>query len=378
LMFNKKNKLRQELLFSLTEEDSAPNTFSLNCIWYSIAFVLLFVVLQLSHICIVDNSIALPSLISTVFILLAAEVFGYYTDHAKSWLKYVLVLLAVIAVTVVGIFLTYHTILASIVPLLIAAQYSRRRVIWFAYALSMISITIIVVLGYKYGLCDANMVIQTVSKSGDYGKYLSSEVLPLSERWPTILMFFALPRCLIITAFVPMINAIVINRKDILLRDIQIQYMGEHDHMTGFYNREKYTSMLKTTYAQLKSVAVIFFDVNNLKLVNDTLGHSMGDELILRAADSIRNSLEDSMDAYRLGGDEFMVVIPDGKESDAKALVEDWKLNLNIINSKQGVIVCQIACGFAAGSGDKFDEVFRLADKQMYDNKLKSKSRSSI
>jgi len=104
----------------------------------------------------------------------------------------------------------------------------------------------------------------------------------------------------------------------------------------------------------------------------------MGDELILRAADSIRNSLEDSMDAYRLGGDEFMVVIPDGKESDAKALVEDWKLNLNIINSKQGVIVCQIACGFAAGSGDKFDEVFRLADKQMYDNKLKSKSRSSI
>lgn len=377
-MFNKRNKLRQELFFNLMEEDSAPNAFSLHCIWYSIAIVLLFVALQLSHICIVDNNIAMPSLISAFFILLIAEAFGYYTDHTKPWLKYALVLLATIAVTVVGIFLTYHTILASVLPLLIAAQYSRRRVIWFAYALSIISIPIIVLLGYKYGLSDANMVIQTISKSSDYGKYLSSEVLPLSERWSTILLFFALPRCLIITAFIPMINAIVINRKEILLRDVQIQYMGEHDHMTCFYNREKYTSMLKTTYSQLESVAVVFFDVNNLKLVNDTYGHSVGDELILRAADSIRNALKDSMDAYRLGGDEFMVVIPYGKESDAKALIEDWKNKLSIMNSKPGIVGCQIAYGFAAGRGDNFAEVFRLADKQMYDNKLKSKSRSSI
>ncbi len=304
---NSGEEIRQELFFNLTEEDSAPNAFAIHCIWYGIAVTLIFVVLFLLHICIADNSIAMPGLLSAA----CRNVWIFYKPR-KPWPKYVLVLLSVIAVTVISIFLTYHTILTSIIPLLIAAQYSRRRVIWLAYVLSIIITVVIVAFGYQYGLCDANMVMQTVSKASVYGRYLSSAVSPVFDRWPTIILFFALPRCLLLTAFVPMINAIVINKKDIIQRDIKITK---------------------------------------------------------RVADSIASSLKDNMDAYRFGGDEFMVVISDGKECDAENLIGEWKHKLNLINNMPGFIDCKIACGFASGSGNDFSEVLRRADKNMYDKK---------
>lgn len=222
------------------------------------------------------------------------------------------------------------------------------------------------------------MVIQTVSKASVYGQSLSSVIKPFSEQWFSIILFFAVPRCLIITAFVPMINAIVSNRKEIMLRDVELKYTGEHDQLTGLYNRAKYASMLKESYILLDKVAIIYFDVNNLKFVNDTFGHDMGDELIIRAADSIHGAIDEKMDAYRLGGDEFMVVIPNGNSDDADTFIENWKLKLKIINSLPSVAECNIAYGYACGSGKVFSEILSVADKNMYDNKVKSKAQKSV
>ena len=373
---NIEDKAKQKVHLTLCEEDSVPNAYAIHCIWYFILALLLFVILQLLHICIVDNSLAMPGLLGAAVVLLIAEVFGYFVDHTKPWLKYLLVTLAVISVTIAGIFLTYHTLLTSVVPLLIAAQYSKRKVIIFSYLLSLVSILIIVIFGYKYGLSDANLVIQTVSKTSDYGKYLSSEIKPISENWSSVILFFAIPRCLTVSAFVPMINAIVNNRKKIIMRDVEIKYMGEHDHMTGFFNREKYASMLKESYIKLKRIAILYFDLNNLKAVNDTYGHLVGDELIKRAADSIHSALRSNMDAYRLGGDEFMIVISDGNSDDAESFLVEWEKNLSIINSLPGSVACQIAYGYACGEGKDFSEILKLADKNMYENKLKSKSQT--
>ena len=371
---NNEHDTKQKVFITSREADAAPNAYAVHCIWYIIIFLSVFVVLQLLNIWIVDEGIAMSGCLGAMAFFLLAQVFAHFTDYTTPWLKYLFVLLTVIGVTVFGIFLTYHSILTSVFPLLIAAQYSRKRVLRFAYLLSLISIFYIVILGYQYGLCDANMVIQTVSKSSVYGNFLSSAILPFSEHWFTIILFFAVPRCLLITAFIPMINAIVSNRKEIMMRDVEIKYTGEHDQMTGLYNRSKYASMLKESYNLLDRVAIIYFDVNNLKSVNDTYGHDMGDELIMRAADSIRGAIDDNMDAYRLGGDEFMVVIHNGNSDDADMLIENWKLKLKIINSLPSVAECNIAYGYACGAGKVFSEILSIADKNMYDNKVKSKS----
>ncbi len=373
-----KHSTKQKKFTAPREEDAAPNAYAVRCIWYIIVFVAIFMVLQLLKIWIVDEGIAMSGCLGGLAFLLVAEIIAHFTDYTTPWLKYLFVLFTVIAVTVFGIFLTYHTILTSLVPLLIAAQYSRKKVLRFAYLLSLVSIFYIVILGYQYGLCDANMVIQTVSKASVYGQSLSSVIKPFSEQWFSIILFFAVPRCLIITAFVPMINAIVSNRKEIMLRDVELKYTGEHDQLTGLYNRAKYASMLKESYILLDKVAIIYFDVNNLKFVNDTFGHDMGDELIIRAADSIHGAIDEKMDAYRLGGDEFMVVIPNGNSDDADTFIENWKLKLKIINSLPSVAECNIAYGYACGSGKVFSEILSVADKNMYDNKVKSKAQKSV
>ena len=122
-----------------------------------IAGIAVFLLLQLAHIDIVDNTIALPGLAGALCFLAAAEVFGLAVDHRRPCLKYVLILLSVLAVTVAGVFLTYHTILASVFPLLIAAQYTHKRLVLFSFVLSVVSVFLIVILGYAFGLCDANM-----------------------------------------------------------------------------------------------------------------------------------------------------------------------------------------------------------------------------
>ncbi|NLH00926.1 MAG: GGDEF domain-containing protein [Clostridiales bacterium] len=373
---NKKRSLdeKQKLFPVRCDEDCIPNRYTINCMWYFITVILIFAAMQQIGICIVANGLAMPGLLGASAVLLTAEVVGNLADRNSAWLKYFFVLMSVIAVAVVGIFLTYHTVLASVVPLLIAAQYSQQNVLRFAYILTIISIFAITILGYKYGLCDANMVMLTVKNSGDYGEHLLSKVFALSERWDSIILFYAIPRSLIITSFVPMINAIVKNRKEMIMRDIEIKYSGEHDRMTGFYNREKYASMLEESYWKLEKAAIVFFDLNNLKLVNDTYGHDKGDELIRRAADSIRGALKENMDAYRFGGDEFMVVIPGGDEAEAESLIENWQQRLKKINSLPGTAECCIAYGYAVGSGKEFDEILRQADKNMYKNKASGKS----
>lgn len=374
---NVEHGFKRELFNTMCEADSAPNAYAVRCMRYIILALLIFLIFQLSRIWIVDENIAIPGCLGTMAFFLIAQVIGYFTDHTKSWLKYVFVLLAVFAVTVFGIYLTYHAVFTSVVPLLIAAQYSKKRVLIFAYILSLASIFCIVIYGYQYGLCDANMVIQTVSRSSEYGKYLFSEINSFSERWMSIILFFAMPRCLVITAFIPLINAIVVNRKETIMRDVEIKYTGEHDPMTGLYNRAKYASMLKEVYVKLDKVVILYFDINNLKFVNDTFGHDMGDELIIRAAESIRGVISENMDAYRLGGDEFMVVIPNGASRDAETFMENWKQNLKTINSLPSVAECKIACGYASGNGKVFSEIVNIADKNMYDDKLRSKSQES-
>lgn len=370
--------LKSELFNTMSKADSATNAYAIRCIRYIILALMVFLLLQYLQIWGVEESIALHGCLGALAFLLVAQIIGYFTDHTARWLKYVLVLLTVVAVTIFGIYLTYHAVLTSVVPLLIAAQYSKKRVLVFAYILSIVSIFCIVIFGYQYGVSDANMLIQAAGKSSDYGNYLFSEISSFSERRTSLIVFFAIPRCLIITAFVPLINAIVVNRKEVIMRQVEIKYTGEHDTLTGLYNRAKYASMLKEAYIKLDNVVILYFDINNLKYVNDTFGHDMGDELIVRAADSIRSTISENMDAYRLGGDEFMVVIPNGDSRDADAFIENWKQNLKTINSLPSVAECKIACGYASGSGKVFCDILKIADKNMYDNKVKCKSHAPL
>lgn len=97
-------------------------------------------------------------------------------------------------------------------------------------------------------------------------------------------------------------------------RDIaHIAYLAEHDALTGLPNRmlldRKLSALLETASRKRKSLAVAFVDLDNFKLVNDTLGHAAGDELLTVVAQRISTHVGGRGIVSRIGGDEFIIVL---------------------------------------------------------------------
>lgn len=150
------------------------------------------------------------------------------------------------------------------------------------------------------------------------------------------------------------------------------------DSLTMLKNRTafelKFSQMQENDYKDV-SVSLVMFDLNNLKKTNDTLGHQMGDKLIIGAARTIQKVFGDIGDCFRLGGDEFGVIIIDYKGSIEK-LCEDFKQEL-VVYGGDNDLDLSCAVGFAQlkwSPGDTFfRDIYKIADREMYDDKIRTK-----
>lgn len=144
----------------------------------------------------------------------------------------------------------------------------------------------------------------------------------------------------------------------------------DRDGMTGLYNRRKLTALKQTTFQGLEAIAVYSMDLNNLKRTNDTCGHEAGDRLIIKAADSLRRVSSDNVFAFRVGGDEFVLVAMNVSREQALALLQKWEEGLAELNRAEDGVMCVIARGMAYGAGEyDFDALFGEADQKMYEDK---------
>ncbi len=104
----------------------------------------------------------------------------------------------------------------------------------------------------------------------------------------------------------------------------ELGYLADHDPLTGLVNRRGYVQELNRQIAHVRrygaSVAVLFIDLDDFKYVNDRLGHSVGDEVIVSVAQAISTRLRETDMIARLGGDEFAVLLPHADAADAENL----------------------------------------------------------
>ena len=111
-----------------------------------------------------------------------------------------------------------------------------------------------------------------------------------------------------------------------------------------------------------------------LKKINDTMGHEAGDKLIIKAADSIRKVTNNQVHAFRMGGDEFLMVACDVSESEANKLMERWEQELGRLNTLDDGIDCVVAVGMVYGTKPyDLSEISKKADELMYEDKKKKK-----
>lgn len=151
----------------------------------------------------------------------------------------------------------------------------------------------------------------------------------------------------------------------------QLLYLSNHDHLTGLHNRRYYERKLK--YLDSKEnlpLSVIMFDVNGLKLVNDSFGHDLGDVLIKKTADTIKKVCRKNDLVARIGGDEFVLVLPKTSLDESKKIANHIKK----ITSKE--IVSNIALSISYGCDTKemssqlISAVCANAENVMYKHKL--------
>ncbi|MGM0500516.1 MAG: HD domain-containing phosphohydrolase [Bacillota bacterium] len=157
-------------------------------------------------------------------------------------------------------------------------------------------------------------------------------------------------------------------------RIIKLNY---HDSLTGLYNRRFFEKELDRldTKRQLP-LSIIMADINGLKIINDSLGHKKGDQLLIKSAETLKKVLREEDILARQGGDEFAILLPQTGKKEAEKIIKRIKIISRKTNTDD--LTVSMALGTATktdANHDKYD-ILKKADNNMYQNKL-SESKST-
>ncbi len=147
----------------------------------------------------------------------------------------------------------------------------------------------------------------------------------------------------------------------------KVLQLSVRDPLTGLFNRARFEETLKDSLTEPVSVCVI--DLDGLKLVNDTLGHARGDEMIQAAAGIIVRSCGSGGIAARTGGDEFAVIMPGTDETEAERLCQAILGGVEEFNRAGAPLQLSVSVGHATARGMPLAAAVRAADAAMYRNK---------
>ncbi|KJS87022.1 MAG: histidine kinase [Peptococcaceae bacterium BICA1-8] len=161
----------------------------------------------------------------------------------------------------------------------------------------------------------------------------------------------------------------------------KLVFQSLHDPLTGLFNRTYFEERLRHIEEHpIEQVGIIVCDVDGLKFVNDTLGHSMGDELLKLASSTIKKCFRKDDAVSRIGGDEFAVILPNANFS---AVEQSYRKIINAVedyNVKNSDLLLSLSLGFAVDDtrNRTISDIFKEADNNMYREKLhRSKSTRS-
>lgn len=149
----------------------------------------------------------------------------------------------------------------------------------------------------------------------------------------------------------------------------KLKVVYDHDRLTGLYNRVAYEETILPLFEEYKAsgkrCAIVFLDVDNFKIINDTKGHKYGDELLIKIARVLLKCEPDGGYTYRFGGDEFVLFYPDSNAQKLDALMEKLNTELAKINVESSVGIIETD----PASDKTLDDYLVMADQKMYERK---------
>ncbi len=156
--------------------------------------------------------------------------------------------------------------------------------------------------------------------------------------------------------------------------EARIEHLAHHDILTGLHNRfeleNRLDQAIASSHREQQQLAVLFIDLDRFKNINDSLGHHVGDQVLINVANRLKSCIRESDIVARIGGDEFVIVITGMKDSSQAAVMAE-KILQNIsepyeINGHELNTSPSIGISVYPNDGDCVDELLRTADVAMY------------
>ena len=166
----------------------------------------------------------------------------------------------------------------------------------------------------------------------------------------------------------------------------ELRHQALHDALTGLPNRalimDRIEQLLARSRRQGTSSAALYVDLDEFKNVNDTLGHGMGDRLLVAVSNRLRSTLRDADTIGRMGGDEFVVLIDGASLNPAPELVAERLLDVMrqpfVLDGATMPLVVNASIGIAIGDRSNPEDLLRDADVALYQAKAAGKNRYEI
>lgn len=176
--------------------------------------------------------------------------------------------------------------------------------------------------------------------------------------------------------FIQMTNFLVNIINDEISKTELLQKSAFTDHLTGLRNRRHFWEIHSKTDSLIGTYSIILFDVDHFKRVNDTMGHAIGDNVLIALADIVKKIINDSGYVFRWGGEEFLVLLPHSDKVFAKEISEELRCAV-----EKATMLDNIKVTISIGIEDNRDTcnietVIARADQAMY--KAKETGRNKI
>jgi diguanylate cyclase (GGDEF)-like protein len=170
---------------------------------------------------------------------------------------------------------------------------------------------------------------------------------------------------------------------DLVQQADRLKEMAAVDGMTGLFNRRHFLSLAETEWSRYRRyrrpMSLIMLDIDRFKSINDRFGHAVGDHVIVQIAEMCRHERRRSDVAARFGGEEFLLLLPETKLSEAHEIAERLRRQIETRDLSVGshAITATVSAGVAqaTSSMDTIFDLIKVADQRLYTAKHSGRNR---
>lgn len=169
-------------------------------------------------------------------------------------------------------------------------------------------------------------------------------------------------------------------------KELEMRRMARRDALTGLFNRYTLAEFAAREVARSERykspLSLVMFDIDNFKQINDRHGHSVGDRVLERIADEVRRGLRETDLPFRIGGEEFLVLLPSTSAGEARRVAERLReaILAEGVQSARESVYCSASFGVAQHRAglESWEDTMRRADEGLYEAKHAGRNRVAV